>query len=117
MSAHTLGTINNSSNFVSGLNLIQGTFTGTASYDTGGSVLDMSSQLKSTCRFLEAYDDTGLYKLVYDNATSDAAATGKVKIFYNQPASTSVTMAHDGVCFDAAQIVIPFSPSPPIVYW
>jgi hypothetical protein len=76
--------------------------TGTASYDVGGSTADMSNIFKSTCVSMQVWDQSGAYDAVFDNAASDAAATGTVRLHHRAPAVGTATMDHTGACFDAA---------------
>ncbi len=104
MSAHTIVTETEvcPSFAPSGVKTVSGTFTGSASYDAGGSVLDMSDSYSDECRDLIATDEAGKYLAIYDNATSNAAATGKVIVKSVLPYDTVVTIAHDETLFDAS---------------
>ena len=103
MSAHTIVTETEvtPSFATNGIKIVSGTFTGSASYDTGGSVLDMSDSYADECRELTATDESGTYMAVYDNAASNAPATGKVIVKQVLPTVATVTIAHDGTLFDA----------------
>ena len=69
-----------------------GTATGTASYDTGGSVIDMSDIFKSQCLGMFAYVNDADIRLIFvPKATTYAAATGL--IFKDDSAGTEATAA------------------------
>ncbi len=71
-----------------------GTAKGTASYDTTGSVIDMSSIFKSKCHAMIAYVDAEAIRLLFvPTASTYAAATGK--IFKDDNAGTEATAVDD----------------------
>ncbi len=75
-----------------GVKFAMGTAKGTASYDTGGSVIDLSSIFKSTVYAFEAWvDDADIRLLFVPTASTYAAATGK--IFKDDNAGTEATSA------------------------
>ena len=80
MGAFTLGTCTEH-NRADGLTEVQGTATGPASYDPGGSVLDLSSVLKKTCQGIWVFDESGEFTARYiPTAGTYAPATCKIKV-------------------------------------
>lgn len=80
MSAHTLVTTYYTGSLApnaDGLTVACGTFTGSASYDAGGSVLDLSSIFKSKVHWAMASTNNADYSAKWVPAAADAAATGK----------------------------------------
>lgn len=84
MSAHTLASTVDTSLALGGLKVATITVTGSASYDAGGSTLDLSTIFPSKCYGLS---QTGVsphgsakYQPTYVPAAANAPATGKVKI-------------------------------------
>lgn len=65
-----------------------GTAKGTASYDTGGSVFNMSALFKSKCYWVEAYTDNADIRFIFVPAASYAAATGE--LFMDDNAGTEI---------------------------
>ena len=77
-----------------GVHWAMGTAKGTGSYDSTGSVIDMSSIFKSKCHALEAWvDDEAIRLLFVPTASTYAAATGK--IFKYDNAGTEATAVDD----------------------
>ena len=63
-----------------GVKTVSGTLTGPASYDSSGSVADVSSLFSDECRGMVITDITGEFKAFYVNAAANAPATGKILI-------------------------------------
>jgi hypothetical protein len=102
MSAHTIGTFyeQRTANF-EGQKLVSGQFTGSASYDLGGSTLDLSTAFADECRGAWICDTAGEWVGLYvPTASTNAAATGKVMV--KGISWDDVVLAHDATCFDAA---------------
>jgi len=76
-----------------GVHWAMGTATGCDSYDTGGSVIDMSDIFKSKCHAMELYVDSAAIRLIYVPAASYATATGKV--FKDNNNGTEATAVDD----------------------
>jgi hypothetical protein len=77
-----------------GLHWAMGTATGTGSYDTNGSVIDMSDIFKTACYSMELYVDDADIRLTFvPKATTYATATGLV--FKDDNAGTEATAADD----------------------
>jgi len=84
MTAHTVTSVYTMStgNSVDGIVTKLVTITGSASYDTGGSILDLSDYFGDEVRALiPAVQGTGALGAQYVPAASNAAATGKVVLF------------------------------------
>ena len=62
-----------------GLKIVTGTLTGTSSYDTGGSTLDLSDYFGSTPYKLDVSCDSGDYQFVTDVATTSTAAVSAMR--------------------------------------
>lgn len=102
MSAHTLGTCYEmvGANF-GGIKQVAGTFTGTASYDSGGSVLNLSTVFSDECRGGFAWDKAGEFSaIIVPTASTNLAATTKALV--RGISWDDVTLAHNATCFDAA---------------
>jgi len=101
MSAHTIGTCYEmvGANF-GGQKLVTGEFTGSASYDLGGSVLDLSDYFSDEVRGAWVQDNDGEWVGLYVNAAANAPATGTVMV--KGVSWDDVVLAHDATCFDAA---------------
>jgi hypothetical protein len=102
MSAHTIGTFyeQRTANF-EGQKLVSGQFTGSASYDLGGSTLDLSTAFSDECRGAWICDTAGEWVGLYvPTASTNAAATGKVMV--KGISWDDVVLEHDATCFDAA---------------
>jgi hypothetical protein len=90
MSAHTVVAIKGSRNLAGAMKMVAITFTGSASYDAGGSAIDLStSGVLGVDGFATVYgvaqigcsaSTSGKYRLTFLPAASDAAATGKIYI-------------------------------------
>jgi len=102
MSAHTIGTCYEQrvGNF-EGQKIVTGEFTGSASYDSGGSVLDLSSQFADEVRGGYITDRSGEFVgQLLPTASTNAAATTKVLV--RGTSWDAVTLAYSGVWFDAS---------------
>ena len=82
MSAHTLVSAVVVGQPLTGVKLVAGTFTGSTSYDTGGSILDLSSVFKDECRGGIVQDATTgvLQAALIPTTSTNAAATTKVML-------------------------------------
>ena len=82
MTAHTLGTCYETPATAGGdgLKEVDGSITGSASYDTGGSVIDLSTVFAGAVSHVKAWDSTGRYVYYFAPAASGAPATGKLKV-------------------------------------
>ena len=75
-----------------GVHWAMGTCVGSTSYDTGGSVLDLSAVFKTACYACVAYVDNASYGIVYvPTASTYAAATGL--LFVDDNNGTQQTLA------------------------
>ncbi len=101
MSAHTLvtGVRGPSAPGGDGTTWAYGTFTGSASYDSTGSVLDLSSVFTSTVvAFIATPRGDATLNAKWVPAASYAAAT--MKVFLDDNAGTEETGNHSGTTFD-----------------
>ena len=85
MTVHTLVITKSLGNNLSGIKQIRGTFTGSASYDTGGSLLVLSvaptsytAKFANTADVLYGSEPSGTYSCVFVPGASNGAALGKV---------------------------------------
>ena len=77
-----------------GVHWAMGTAVGCDSYDTNGSVIDMSDIFKSKCLAMEAYVDDATIRLTFvPTASTYAAATGK--LFKDDNNGTEATSTDD----------------------
>jgi len=100
MSAHTLVTAVQVGETLSGVKAVAGTFTGSASYDADGSVLDLSSVFSDEVRSIIALAQGAVGKVChYVPAGSNAPATGELAV---DDGGTQATAADDlsGITFD-----------------
>lgn len=100
MSAHTLLTAAQTGETLSGVKAVAGTFTGSASYDTGGSILDLSGYFSDEVRSIIALAQGTVGKVChYVPAASNAPATGELVV---DDGGTQATAADDlsGITFD-----------------
>jgi len=75
--------------------------TGSASYDTGGSVLDLSDYFGDEVRaIIPATQGTTEYQLTYIPDTGNAPSTGKVAVFDGGGTQVSSTTDLSGVTYD-----------------
>jgi len=80
----------------SGVHWAMGTAVGSASYDTGGSVIDMSNIFKTACYALELYVDNASYRCIYvPTASTYAAATGLIFVDDNNGTEQTNTTGLD----------------------
>jgi hypothetical protein len=87
-----------------GLKFLKGTFTGSASYDAAGSVLDLSSIFGSTVRGLVAWDPTNTYRYAFVEGTSGAATDIEVAVASagGEVVTTATAKIHTDTMFDAS---------------
>lgn len=106
MSAHTVATSVSMGNNLSGTKQVRGTMTGSASYDTNGSICNMvtapGDKIRNTTDVGFFSDPAGNYIAEFVPGASNGAALGKVKCYYGQPLAATATMDYSGACFDAA---------------
>ncbi len=102
MSAHTIGTFYETPAPAGGdgLKKVYGTMTGSASYDTGGSTIDLSTAFGKSVSDVKAWDDSGRYCYHFVPAAAGAPATGKLKVC--GVSEYSVTFDSTSGMFDAA---------------
>jgi len=74
-----------------GLKMAMGTAVGPASYDTGGSVIDLSSIFKSTVYYCKANVDNADYRIQWVPGTSYASSDGE--LFVDDNAGTEIAGA------------------------
>ena len=79
-----------------GRKLVTGTLTGTSSYDTSGSIADLSSYFSNNVDFIDVTSDSGNYRFSVDLVSAAASLVKAFGISYED-----VTYAYDGVLFDA----------------
>ena len=102
MTAHTIGTFYETPAPAGGdgLKKVYGTITGSASYDTGGSTIDLSTAFGGRVTDVKAWDDSGRYCYHFTPAAAGAPATGKLKVC--GVSEYSVTFDSTSGMFDAA---------------
>ncbi len=84
-----------------GQKIVTGEFTGSAAYDSGGSVLDLSDYFSDEVRGGIVTDRTGEFEgYIVPTVSTNAAATTKVLV--RGISWDAVTLAHDGAWFAAA---------------
>lgn len=83
-----------------GVKTVSGAVTGPASYDLGGSVVDVSTLFSDECRGMIVTDTAGEFKGFYVNAAANAPATGKIMV--KGVSWDDVAITHTATCFDAA---------------
>lgn len=96
MSANTIGTTTYVGSFMpggDGLKIAAGTATATSSYDTGGSVLDLSSVFASKVWFCYATTNNADFSAKWVAGTSNASSD--MKLFVDNDAGTEATAADD----------------------
>jgi hypothetical protein len=76
-----------------GLKLAMGTCVGPASYDAGGSVIDLSSIFASKVYFVKANIDNADYRIQWVPGSSYATATGKLFVDNNAGTEQSGNLA------------------------
>jgi len=85
MSAHTLGTVVDTSLALGGLKVSLVPVTGSASYDAGGSLLDLSSIFPSKAigavQVATSPHASAKYRAVFIRGTSDGPTLGKLKVY------------------------------------
>lgn len=72
-----------------GLKCVMGTCVGTASYDTGGSTIDLSSIFGSKVYYLEANIDNADYRIQWVPGTAYSSSDGA--LFVDNSAGTEIT--------------------------
>lgn len=100
MSAHTLVTGVQVGETLSGVKVIAGTFTGTASYDTGGSIFDLSTKFGDEVRSIIALAQGTTGKVChFVPGASNGAALGKLVV---DDGGTQASSTDDlsGITFD-----------------
>jgi hypothetical protein len=102
MSAHTIVSVKElARNGGDGEKLSHVQITGTASYDTGGSVLDLSSYFGDEVRaIIPSTQGTTEYQLTYIPDTGNAPATGKIAVFDGGGTQISAAVDLSGVTYD-----------------
>ena len=82
MTAHTIGTFYETPAPAGGdgYKKVMGQITGSASYDTGGSTIDLSTAFGKAVSHVKAWDSTGRYQYYFTPAAAGAPATGKLKV-------------------------------------
>lgn len=104
MSAHTLVEAVQTGETLSGVKAVAGTFTGTASYDTGGSILDLSSVFSDEVRSVIALAQGTTGKVChYVPDTGNAPATGAL-VVEDGGTQASSTDVLSGITFDFVAI-------------
>ena len=101
MSAFTVATAVNVAPTLAGVKIVAGTLTGTASYDTGGSIADLSSYFGDEVRSLIVQaQGTTEYQPCFVPGASNGAALGKVFLADGGGTQVSSTTDLSGVTFD-----------------
>jgi hypothetical protein len=100
MSAHTKGSTYDASVFSKdGIKVVYGQFTGSAAYDAGGSVLDLSGEFSDEVRTIIVQPQgTTEYQPCYVPDTGNAPAT--CKVFLADGGGTEVSGSLAAVTFD-----------------
>jgi hypothetical protein len=100
MSAHTLVSTTGGGSCTpagDGLTIASGTFTGSASYDAGGSVLDLSSIFKSKVHYCVASTNDAALSCKWVPGTSNAS--DDMEVFVDDDAGTEETGNLSGTTF------------------
>ena len=90
MSAHTLGTCYEMVGAnMGGQKLVSGEFTGSASYDAGGSTLDLSDYFADEVRGGLVWDRTGEFVGVYQPTASAKSTPSSIAIHFHSPGNSA----------------------------